>query len=100
MLLWQHESRQRQGAPRLRRALHERRHPPIFATNDFNGSPAVLQLTGSNQKELPKEAFLDRVAQPMRIHGTVMQIGNTLLLRMESSAIASHSFRHPPEQGR
>jgi hypothetical protein len=74
--------------------------PPVFATNDFNGSPAVLQLTGPNQKPLPKEAFLDRVAQPMRIHGTVMQIGNTLLLETESSAIASHSFRHPPEQGR
>jgi hypothetical protein len=74
--------------------------PPVFATNDFNGSPAVLQLTGSNQKELPKEAFLDRVAQLMRIHGTVMQIGNTLLLETESSAIASRSFRHPPEQGR
>ncbi len=74
--------------------------PPVFATNDFSGSPAVLQLTGPNQKPLPKEAFLDRVAQPIRIHGTVMQIGNTLLLETESSAIVSHSFWHPPEQGR
>ena len=74
--------------------------PPVFATNDFNGSPAVLQLTGPNQKPLPKEAFLDRVAQPMRIHGTVMQTGNTLLLETEASAIASHSLRRPPEQGR
>ena len=40
----------------------------------------------------------DRVAQPIRIHGTVLQIGNTLLLETESSAIASHSSRHPPEQ--
>jgi hypothetical protein len=71
---------------------------PVFVTNDFHGSPAVLLLTGSNQKPLPKEAFLDRVAQPMRIHGTVMQIGNTLLLETASSAIASRSFRHPPEQ--
>ena len=69
--------------------------PPVFATNDFNGSPAVLQLTGPNQKRLPREAFLDRVAQPMRIHGRVMQIGNTLLLETESSAIASRSFRRP-----
>ena len=43
--------------------------PPVFATNDFNGSPAVLLLTGPNQKPLPKEAFLNRVAQPTRIHG-------------------------------
>src|SRR5207244_430396 len=74
--------------------------PPVFATNDFNGSPSVLLLTGPNQKPLPKEAFLDRVAQPMRIHGTVMQIGNTLLLETESSAIASHNSRRPHEQGR
>ncbi len=74
--------------------------PPVFATNDFNGSPAVLLLTGPNQKRLPREAFLDRVAQPMRIHGRVMQIGNTLVLETESSAIAFPSFRHQPEQGR
>jgi hypothetical protein len=71
--------------------------PPVFATNDFSGSPAVLLLTGPNQKPLPKEAFLDRVAQPMRIHGTVMQIGNTLLLETESSDFTSRSFRRPPE---
>jgi len=74
--------------------------PPVFATNDFNGSPAVLLLTGPNQKRLPREAFLDRVAQPMRIHGRIVQIGNTLVLETESSAIASRSFRRPPEQGR
>jgi hypothetical protein len=74
--------------------------PPIFATNDFNGSPAVLLLTGPNQKRLPMEAFLDRIAQPMRIHGRIVQIGNTLHLETESSAIASRSFRGPPEQGR
>jgi NAD(P)-dependent dehydrogenase (short-subunit alcohol dehydrogenase family) len=74
--------------------------PPVFATNDFNGSPAVLLLTGPNQKPLPKEAFLDRVAQPVRIHGRVLQTGNTLLLETESSAISSHCFRHPHEQGR
>jgi hypothetical protein len=74
--------------------------PPVFATNDFNGSPAVLLLTGPNQKRLPREAFLDRVAQPTRIHGRVMQIGNRLLLETESSAIGSHRFCHPPEQGR
>jgi hypothetical protein len=54
--------------------------PPAFATNDFNGSPALLLLTGPNQKRLPREAFLNRVAQPTQIHGKVMQIGNTLLL--------------------
>ncbi len=74
--------------------------PPVFATNDFNGSPAVLLLTGPNQKRLPREAFLDRVAQPIRIHGRVVQIGDKLFLETESSAIISLSFRRPPEQGR
>ena len=73
--------------------------PPVFATNDLNGSPAVLLLTGPNQKRLPREAFLDHVAQPMRIHGRVLQIGNTLLLETEASAIASRSLRRRPEQG-
>jgi len=73
--------------------------PPVFATNNFSGSAAVLLLTSPNQKPLPKEAFLDRVAQPMRIHGRVVQMGNTLLLETESSGIASRSFR-PPEQRR
>jgi len=54
--------------------------PPVFATNDFNGSPAVLLLTGPNQNRLPREAFLNRVAQPTQIDGRVMQIGNTLIL--------------------
>jgi hypothetical protein len=54
--------------------------PPVFATNDFNGSPAVLLLTGPNQNRLPREAFLNRVAQPTQIHGRVIQIGNTLIL--------------------
>src|SRR5258708_16029461 len=47
--------------------------PPVFATNDFHGSPAVLLPTGPNQKPLPKEAFPDRVAQPLRIHGRVIE---------------------------
>src|SRR5260370_5281450 len=74
--------------------------PPGFATNDFHGSPAVLLLTGPNQKPLPKEVVLDRLRQPIRIHGRVMQIGNALLLETESSAIASRSFLNPPKQGR
>jgi hypothetical protein len=59
--------------------------PPVFATNDFNGSPAVLLLTGPDQKPLPKEVFLDRVSQPTQIHGRVMQIGETLLLEVFST---------------
>jgi hypothetical protein len=67
--------------------------PPAFATNDFNGSPAVLLLTGPNQKRLPKEAFLNRVAQPMQIHGRVVQIGNILLLEVFRIHLAKNNGR-------
>jgi hypothetical protein len=62
--------------------------PPVFATNNFNGIPAIFLLTDPRQKPLPKEAFLDHVAQPVRIRGRVLQTGDTLFLEAESSAIS------------
>lgn len=61
--------------------------PPVFATNNFNGSPAVLLLTDLDQKPLPKESFLKLVAQPVRIQGKVIKTGETLYLKTEQSAI-------------
>ncbi len=63
--------------------------PPIFATNDFNGSPAILLLTGLDLKPLPKESFLKLVAQPVRIRGKVVKTGETVYLKTEPSAISS-----------
>jgi len=54
--------------------------PPIFATNDFRGVPAILVLTDDAGKPLPKQAFLHLVAQPVQVHGKVLQTGNTLFL--------------------
>ena len=61
--------------------------PPIFASNDFNGVPTIFLLIGTNQSPLPKEAFLARVAQPVRIRGRVLQSGNALSLETEASSI-------------
>src|SRR5207253_5105494 len=61
--------------------------PALFATNDFNGSPAILLLTDLDQKPLPKESFLNLVAQPVRIRGKVVKTGETLYLKTEPSAI-------------
>jgi len=61
--------------------------PPVFATNDFNGSPAILLLTDLDQKPLPKESFLKLVAQPVRIRGKVIKTGETLYMKTEPSAI-------------
>src|SRR6266704_1884292 len=63
--------------------------PPVFATNDFNGSPAILLLAGLDQKPLPKESFLKVVARPVRIRGKVVKTGETLYLKIEPSAISS-----------
>jgi len=62
--------------------------PPIFATNDFRGIPAILLLTDRAGKPLPKQAFLNRVAQPVRAYGKVLQTGDTLLLQIEPAAIS------------
>ena len=62
--------------------------PPVFATNDFNGSPATLLLTDLDQKPLPKQSFLKLVAQPVRIRGKVIKTGETLYLKTEPSAIS------------
>ena len=61
--------------------------PTLFATNDFRGKPAVLQLTDSNQKPLPKATFLDHVGQPVQLKGTVVENGDTLIFEIEPSSI-------------
>src|SRR5882724_4928144 len=61
--------------------------PVLFATNDFRGDPAVFQLTDSNQKPLPKAAFLDHVGQPVRLKGTVVENGDTQIFEIEPSSI-------------
>src|SRR5439155_24645295 len=61
--------------------------PPLFATNDFRGAPAILQLTNSNGKPLPAAAFLDRVGQPLRIKGTAVEKGDTLIFGADPSTI-------------
>lgn len=62
--------------------------PPVFVTNDFNGKPAALLLTGLNAEPFPKNDFLDRVARPVRIRGRVTRAGDTMFLRSEASAIS------------
>jgi hypothetical protein len=61
--------------------------PILFATNNFRGEPAVLQLTDSNQKPLPKPAFLDHVGQPVRLKGTVVEDGDILIFEIDPTGI-------------
>ena len=63
--------------------------PPTFATNDFRGSPAILILTDAAGKPLPKQAFLNLVAQPVRVHGKVLKAGDTLFLETEPQGISA-----------
>jgi hypothetical protein len=61
--------------------------PPAFVTNNFNGQRATLLLTAPDRQPLPKEAFLNRVAQPVSIRGNVTQLGETLLLEVRPDMI-------------
>jgi hypothetical protein len=61
--------------------------PILFATNNFRGQPALLQLTDSNQKPLPKATFLDHVGQPVRLKGTVVENGDTFIFEVDPSSI-------------
>jgi hypothetical protein len=61
--------------------------PILFATNNFRGEPGVLQLTGSDQKPLAKAAFLDHVGQPVRLKGTVVENGDTLIFEIDPAGI-------------
>jgi hypothetical protein len=61
--------------------------PPLFATNDFRGAPAIFQLTNSNGKPLRAAAFLDRVGQPLRIKGRAVEKGDTLIFEADPSTI-------------
>jgi len=62
--------------------------PILFATNNFRGEPAVLQLTDSDQKPLAKATFLDQVGQPVRLKGTVVENGDTLIFEVDPSGIS------------
>jgi hypothetical protein len=61
--------------------------PILFATNNFRGEPGVLQLTDSDQKPLAKAAFLDYVGQPVRLKGTVVENGDTLIFEIDPAGI-------------
>jgi len=61
--------------------------PPIFATNDFRGTPANLMLTDAASEPLPKQAFLHFVAQPVQVRGRVLQRGEMLFLEAEPREI-------------
>jgi hypothetical protein len=62
--------------------------PILFATNNFRGQPAVLQLTDSSQKPLPKATFLDHVGQPVRLKGTVVENGDAFIFEIDPSSIS------------
>jgi hypothetical protein len=61
--------------------------PILFATNNFRGEPGVLQLTDSDQRPLAKAAFLDHVGQPVRLKGTVVENGDTLIFEIDPAGV-------------
>jgi hypothetical protein len=62
--------------------------PPALVTRDLNGTPAILLLTDTQNNPLPREVFLRRVGQPVRIRGKVLRSGDTLFLKTEPKEIS------------
>src|SRR5215470_14688664 len=58
--------------------------PPIFATNDFRGVPAILLLTGADGRALNREV-LSFVGEPVEISGEVVRSGSNLILKADPS---------------
>jgi hypothetical protein len=65
--------------------------PPALFTRDLNGSPKILLLTDSSGGPLPQSAYLQRVGQPVRIHGRAVQSSGLYYLRSD----ADHIFALP-----
>lgn len=63
--------------------------PPALLTSDFNGSQKILLLTDENGKPLRKSILLDLVAQPVQIHGLVLEKGNILYLEATATQITA-----------
>jgi len=61
--------------------------PPLFAADDFEGAPATLILTDHAQKLLPKTS-LPLAAKRIRVRGHVFQVGDSLRLATEPTAIS------------
>ena len=61
--------------------------PPLFAADDFEGAPAILILTDHAQKLLPKTS-LPLAAKRVRVQGHVFQIGDSLRLETDPTAIS------------
>lgn len=63
--------------------------PPAFLTSDLTGKPQILLLSGENGRPLDKEAYLYRVAQPVQIHGQVLEVDGLLYLQFEPAQVAA-----------
>ena len=61
--------------------------PPAFVVAEFRGAPAVFLLTDANGTALSKEAFLEKVAQPVRIKGRAEKAGDSLFFEITPTAI-------------
>ena len=61
--------------------------PPLFAADDFEGAPATLVLTDHAQKLLPRTS-LPLAAKRVRVRGHVFQVGDSLRLETDPTAIS------------
>ena len=61
--------------------------PPAFVTDDLAETARILLLTDETGKPLKKGLFMKRVAQPLQIHGRVLESEGLLYLQAASGEI-------------
>jgi hypothetical protein len=61
--------------------------PPALVTRDFDGNNRLFLLTDASGQALPKEAFLDKVGQPVSIRGQAWESQGLYFLRTNASSI-------------
>ena len=63
--------------------------PPAFVTDNWEGHPATLLLTGPGQTPLAKAAFLGRVGQLLQVRGSILKDGDELFFEVEPAGISA-----------
>ena len=63
--------------------------PSALVTRDLDGTQSLLLLTNLKGEALAAPEFMDRVGQPVRIHGDVFKSGETHYLQTQRSWISA-----------
>ena len=62
--------------------------PPAMLTSDLDGARRLVLLVGENGQSLPKTDYLQRVGQPVSVHGQIIESAGLFYIRTNAASIA------------